>query len=129
MNLSKKSVFSLEQGTRLRYEVGGRGASGLHVAYDKAWELTGPDVAFCTRSVFSPLLLGLHIPVTFNTRVTRRTCFTTLVFRPPSTIVSLCSSTSTLSRTTINDLPLCGFQNNYDFIHDRSITVHHPQIV
>lgn len=35
-----------------------RGASGLRVDYGGAWELTGPDVAFCTRGVFSPLLLG-----------------------------------------------------------------------
>lgn len=95
------------------------GTNGLRVAHDKAWELIGPDVAFCTRSVLSPLLLGLHIPVTLDTRNTTHVlcypCSSPSIYCSP-----LCSLTSTLSRTAVNGLSLCGFRNSYDFIYDRS---------
>lgn len=83
----------------------------------RAWELTGPDVAFRTRGVFSPLLLGLRIPIALDTRVMRRTCFATPIHRP---FPLLCSPISALSSAAVNDLSLCGFRNSYDFIHARS---------
>ena len=57
--------------------------------HDKAWELTSPDVACCTRGVFSPLLMGLHIPVTLDTCVIQHTCFATLVLPLHLPFVSL----------------------------------------
>lgn len=128
----KKSVLLVEQTKstlilRGYYEGEGsegesEGTNGLRVAYDKAWELIGPDVAFCTRSVLSPLLLGLYIPVTLDTRNTTHVlCYP--CSSPPIYRSLLCSLTSTLSRTAVNGLSLCGFRNSYDFMYDRSCSI------
>lgn len=36
----------------------------------KSWELISPDVTFCLRGMFSPLLLGFRAPFAPDTRIT-----------------------------------------------------------
>jgi len=86
--------------------------------------LTGPDIAFCTRV----LALVVRAAYPGYTRYMSNTTHVLLLpfFAFHVSFVSVLRRT--LSRTTVNNLSLCGFRNSYNFIH-RSIAIRHSQIL
>lgn len=89
----------------------------------KSWELISPDVTFCLRGMFSPLLLGFRAPFAPDTCITVARALnihTSLSSTPSFTYVSFPSIFSSLLRISTLFHPticLCGYECSYSFIH------------